>query len=128
MVADRARRAAEDADDPIRLAAAHWDFGHCLLSQEGGAGEAAEVAESAVQQLQDVPDSDEKAAMQGALELVCVVADAQSRRWWHARQRLEERAAPLALRASEANIQWTVFGPTNIHLPRQHRDAGGGER
>ncbi|MET9077023.1 helix-turn-helix transcriptional regulator [Streptomyces sp. NPDC004232] len=116
MVADRARRAAEDADDPIRLAAAHWNFGHCLLSQEGGAGEAAEIAEAAVQQLQDVPDSDEKAAMQGALELVCVVADAQSRRWWHARQRLEEQATPLAQRAGEANIQWTVFGPTNIHL------------
>ncbi|MGW1288638.1 helix-turn-helix domain-containing protein [Streptomyces sp. NPDC001118] len=116
MVADRARRAAEDADDPIRLAAAHWNFGHCLLSQKGGAGEAGEIAEAAVQQLQDVPDSDEKAAMQGALELVCVVADAQSRRWWHARQRLEERAAPLAQRAGEANIQWTVFGPTNIHL------------
>ncbi|KOV62866.1 helix-turn-helix domain-containing protein [Streptomyces sp. MMG1121] len=116
MVADRARRAAEDADDPIRLAAAHWNFGHCLLSQEGGADEAGEIAEAAVQQLQDVPDSDEKAAMQGALELVCVVADAQSRRWWHARQRLEEQAAPLAQRAGEANIQWTVFGPTNIHL------------
>ncbi|MFF4690485.1 helix-turn-helix domain-containing protein [Streptomyces sp. NPDC001307] len=116
MVADRARRAAEEADDPIRLAAAHWNFGHCLLSQEGGAHEAGAIAEAAVEQLQGVPDCDEKAAMQGALELVRVVADAQNRRWWGARRRLVERAAPLAKRAGDANIQWTVFGPTNIHL------------
>lgn len=44
MVADRQLRAAEDADDPIRLPAARWILGHCLLSQEGGAEEAGEVA------------------------------------------------------------------------------------
>ncbi|MFF4748863.1 helix-turn-helix domain-containing protein [Streptomyces sp. NPDC002514] len=116
MVADRARRAAEEADDPIRLAAAHWNLGHCLLSQEGGAEEAGEIAGRAVEQLQDVPDSDEKAAMRGALELVQVVADAQKKEWWRARDRLEQRAAPLAERAGETNVQWTVFGPANIHL------------
>lgn len=116
MVADRARRAADDADDPIRLAAAHWNLGHCLLSRQGGAEEAAEVARLAEEQLRDVPDSDEKAAMQGALELVQIVADAQRREWWRARERLVERATPLGKRVGDANIQWTVFGPTNIHL------------
>ncbi|MGW4518899.1 helix-turn-helix domain-containing protein [Streptomyces sp. NPDC004393] len=116
MVADRARRAAEDADDPIRLAAAHWNLGHCLLSQVGGSGEASEIARVAIEQLREVPDSDEKAAMQGALELVRVVADAQAQQWWRARERLLRRAAPIAKRTGEANVQWTVFGPTNIRL------------
>ncbi|MEV8400162.1 hypothetical protein [Streptomyces niveus] len=51
MVADRARRAAEDADDPIRIAAAHWNLGHCLLSQDGGAQEAHDVAGVAIGEL-----------------------------------------------------------------------------
>jgi transcriptional regulator with XRE-family HTH domain len=116
MVADRARRAAEDADDPIRMAAAHWNLGHCLLSQEGGAEEAGEVARLATEQLREVPGSNERAAMQGALELVQVVADAQRKNWWAARKRLVEQAAPIGERVGDANIQWTVFGPTNIHL------------
>ncbi|MER6121752.1 helix-turn-helix transcriptional regulator [Streptomyces sp. NPDC001795] len=116
MVADRARRAADDADDPIRLAAAHWNLGHCLLSQKGAAEEAGEVAHLATEQLRDVPDSDEKTAMQGALELVQVVADAQRRKWWRARERLVKQATPLGKRVGDSNIQWTVFGPTNIHL------------
>ncbi|MFI6701635.1 helix-turn-helix domain-containing protein [Streptomyces sp. NPDC050509] len=116
MAADRARRAAEEADDPIRLAAAHWNLGHCLLSQDGGAQEAEEVARIAVDALQAVPDSADKAAMQGALELVRVVAEAQSKKWWDARERLLQEATPLGERAGDSNTMWTVFGPTNIHL------------
>jgi hypothetical protein len=33
MVADRGLRATEDADDPLRIAAAQWNLGHVLLSQ-----------------------------------------------------------------------------------------------
>ncbi|MEJ8654691.1 helix-turn-helix transcriptional regulator [Streptomyces sp. MS1.AVA.3] len=116
MVADRARRAAEDADDPIRLAAAEWNLGHCLLSRDGGAEEARDVAGFAVEQLQVLPPSAEKSAMQGALELVRVVADAQRRKWWDARERISQHAVSLGAAVGEANIQWTVFGPTNVHL------------
>ncbi|MFC8830130.1 helix-turn-helix domain-containing protein [Streptomyces sp. NPDC057137] len=116
MVADRARRAAEDADDPIRIAAAHWNLGHCLLSQDSGAQEAHEVAGIAIEQLRSVPESTEKAAVQGALELVCVVAEAQRKKWWDARQRLSKKAAPLGKKAGDSNVMWTVFGPTNIGL------------
>lgn len=116
MVADRARRAAEDADDPIRLAAAYWNLGHCLLSQDGGAQEASEVGRQAAEQLRDLPDSSEKLAMQGALELVQVVAAAQRKDWWEARKRLVEQATPLGERVGESNTRWTVFGPTNVHL------------
>ncbi|WP_037895431.1 helix-turn-helix domain-containing protein [Streptomyces sp. Tu 6176] len=116
MVADRARRAAEDADDPIRLAAAHWNLGHCLLSQPGGAQEADDAARIAIDELRAVPDGADKAAMHGALELVRVVAEAQTKKWWDARARLLKKATPLGKKAGESNIMWTVFGPTNIHL------------
>ncbi|MFW6724342.1 helix-turn-helix domain-containing protein [Streptomyces sp. MAR4 CNY-716] len=116
MVADRAIRAAEDADDPIRIAAAQWNLGHVLLSQPGAADEAQEVALHAAEELRQAPAIDEAAAMRGALELVAVVADAMQRRWWDARRRLEDKAAPLADRAGEGNPMWTVFGPTNVGL------------
>ncbi|MGW3498167.1 helix-turn-helix domain-containing protein [Streptomyces sp. NPDC001020] len=116
MVADRARRAAEEADDPIRLAAAHWNIGHCLLSQDDGAQEAAEVARTAIDELGTVPASTDTAAMQGALELVRVVAEAQNKKWWEARERLLQKATPLGKRAGDSNVMWTVFGPVNIHL------------
>lgn len=119
MVADRAIRAAEDADDPLRTAAAHWNLGHVLLSHGESAAveEAKKVAVQAIEQLGRAQATEEAKAVEGALELVAVVSDARRRRWWDARQRLEQRAAPLARRVGEgSNVQWTVFGPTNVHL------------
>lgn len=116
MVADRARRAAEDADDPIRIAAANWNLGHCLLSQEGGAQEAEDIAQLAIRELESLPDSTQNAAMRGALELVSVVSQAQRRKWFDAREHLAQKAAPLGKRAGESNTMWTVFGPVNIDL------------
>ncbi|MFC8349790.1 helix-turn-helix domain-containing protein [Streptomyces sp. NPDC057280] len=118
MVADRAMRAAEDADDPVRIAAAAWNFGHVLLSHDepGAVEEAKGIALLAAEQLRRAPKSSEACAMEGALELVAVVADARLRNWWEARRRLEERAASLARRVGEGNAHWTVFGPTNVSL------------
>lgn len=119
MVADRAIRAAEDADDPVRIAAAQWNLGHVLLShsEPGAVEEAKDVALYAVDELRKTPATAEAKAVEGALELVAVVSDARRRRWWDARQRLEQRAAPLAGRVGEGgNVQWTVFGPTNVHM------------
>lgn len=116
MAADRAIRAAEDADDPVRIAAAQWNLGHVLLSQEGSADEAAEVADTAVAQLNRVTATPEVTALKGALELVSVVADAHRHRWWDARARLEKQVIPLSRKAGEGNAMWTVFGPTNVYL------------
>ncbi|MGW1364732.1 helix-turn-helix domain-containing protein [Streptomyces chartreusis] len=118
MVADRAMRAAEDADDPVRIAAAAWNLGHVLLShnEAGSIEEAGEVARLAVEQLRRSPRTPESRAVEGALELVAVVSDARRRRWWVARQRLEQRAIPLARSVGESNVAWTVFGPTNVRL------------
>jgi transcriptional regulator with XRE-family HTH domain len=118
MVADRAIRAAEDADDPVRIAAAQWNLGHVLLShsEPGAVEEAKEVALRAVDQLRRAPATSETKAVAGALELVAVVSDARLRRWWQARRRLEQCAAPLGELVGEGNVQWTVFGPTNVAM------------
>ncbi|MEV0888543.1 helix-turn-helix domain-containing protein [Streptomyces microflavus] len=116
MVADRALRAAEDADDPLRIAAARWNLGHVLLSQPGSEQDAADVAMDASRDLATAVDSPEAAAVRGALELVAVVADAHARRPWAARDRLATGAVPLARQSGESNTLWTVFGPTNVEL------------
>ncbi|WP_369265239.1 helix-turn-helix domain-containing protein [Streptomyces sp. R35] len=118
MVADRAMRAAEDADDPVRIATASWNLGHVLLShsEPSAVEEAKAVALLAVEQLRRAPATAESRAVEGALELVAVVSDARRRNWWEARRRLEQRAVPLAQMAGEGNAHWTVFGPTNVAL------------
>lgn len=116
MVADRALRAAEDADDPLRIATAQWNLGHVLLSTAGDEHAAADVALRAADDLQRCLTTPEAVAVRGALELVAVVAQARTRQAWAARDRLDERVRPLAGQAGEGNIQWTVFGPTNTEL------------
>ncbi|MFJ9589684.1 helix-turn-helix domain-containing protein [Streptomyces acidicola] len=119
MVADRAIRAAEDADDPVRIAVGTWNVGHVLLSHAdpGAVEEAKDIALQAADKLRrEAPASVDAAAVQGALELVAVVSDARRRRWTDARHRLTERAAPLAEQVGEGNVAWTVFGPTNVAL------------
>lgn len=115
MAADRALRSAEEADDPIRSAAAQWNLGHVLLA-EGEHEGAKETAVQGIEALQDLPEDRDAQAMAGALELVAVVADARRKKWWHARERLSGNASQRAERAGEGNIMWTVFGPTNVEL------------
>ncbi|MER6610793.1 helix-turn-helix transcriptional regulator [Streptomyces sp. NPDC000927] len=116
MAADRARRAAEDADDPLRIAAAAWNLGHALLSRAGDEQAAADVALVAAEELHRELTTPDAVAVRGALELVAVVADARTHRAWAARDRLNQRVVPLAGRTGEGNTQWTVFGPTNTEL------------
>ncbi|WP_399926273.1 helix-turn-helix domain-containing protein [Streptomyces kanamyceticus] len=117
IAADRAMRAAEDADDPLRMATAQWNLGHVLLA----AGHPAEAEELTLRAAEDVavarmPEA-KRTAMSGALQLVAVVGAARRRRWWEARDRLVRHAAPAARAVpDDSNIGWTVFGPTNIAL------------
>ncbi|MFE6526863.1 helix-turn-helix domain-containing protein [Streptomyces sp. NPDC057794] len=117
LAADRATRAAEDADDPLRIAAAQWNLGHVLLAA-GRPGEAEELALRAAEQVATarVPEVD-RTAMAGALQLVAVVGSARRRRWWEARHRLREHAVTAArMVPDDSNVSWTVFGPTNVAL------------
>ncbi|MYU22861.1 helix-turn-helix transcriptional regulator [Streptomyces sp. SID8352] len=117
LAADRAMRAAEDADDPLRIAAAQWNLGHVLLAA-GQPAEAEELALHAAEQVAAAPlPAVEQAAMGGALQLVAVVAAARRRRWWEARDRLVTHAAPAARQVPDtSNVGRTVFGPTNVAL------------
>ncbi|MFI1183945.1 helix-turn-helix domain-containing protein [Streptomyces sp. NPDC020799] len=115
LVADRALRAAEEADDPLRIAAAHWNLGHVLLAAGDHEG-AEQVAIQAVENLLAAPASRVTSALVGALELVAATAVARRRDWWAARRRLESKALPRAREAGEGNVAWTVFGPTNVEL------------
>lgn len=117
LAADRAMRAAEDADDPLRIAAAQWNLGHVLLA----AGQPAEAEEFALRAAEQVAAARlpevERTAMAGALQLVAVVGAARRRRWWEARDRLTKYAAPAARAVPDSsNVGWTVFGPTNLAL------------
>lgn len=116
MVADRALRSAEDADDPLRIATATWNLGHVMLSRPGDEQDAVDVVLRAAEDLQRSLTTSAAVAMRGALELVAVVAEARTHRAWAARDRLNHRVLPLADQAGEGNVQWTVFGPTNTEL------------
>ncbi|MBU3863628.1 helix-turn-helix domain-containing protein [Streptomyces sp. 4503] len=116
MAADRAVRAAEEADDPLRMAAAQWNLGHVLLAAQELDG-AEQVALRAVEELRRSPIAEpDRVAMSGALQLVAVVAEARRRDWSAARDRLRNHARPAARSVGEGNIMWTVFGPTNVAL------------
>lgn len=127
LAADRGIAAAHESDDPLRLAAAHWNLGHILLAQ----GEA-EAAEEAVIHAAEAlkPRLDEGAdqvAMYGALWLVAVVASVRQGDAWTARDRLREHALPAAKAAGEGNVMWTVFGPTNVDLHAMSVEMEAGE-
>jgi transcriptional regulator with XRE-family HTH domain len=117
LVADRGVLAAEAADDPVRMAAAKWNLGHILLAQ-GQPDGAEDVAIRAVEDLErDTADGDLGAkAIAGALWLVAVVAAVRNNDPWTARDRLREKAWPAARVTGDANVMWTVFGPTSVQL------------
>ncbi|KOG53132.1 transcriptional regulator [Streptomyces griseoflavus] len=127
MAADRAVRAAEDADDPLRVAAAQWNLGHVLLATDEHDG-AEHVAMHGIAALHaEVPDGEERAAMTGALHLVSTVAASRRRDWDTARDRIRKKAAPAAAVTGEGNFLWTVFGPTNVELHRVTVEMEAGE-
>lgn len=117
LAADRGVLAAEAADDPVRLAAAKWNLGHILIAQ-GEADGAEDVVMTALDDLRrDTADDDVDAVgMTGALWLVSAVAAVRNADPWTARERLRDKALPAARVTGDANVLWTVFGPTNVKL------------
>jgi transcriptional regulator with XRE-family HTH domain len=126
LVADRGLRASEDADDPLRIAAATWNIGQVLLATNEP-----DVAEEIVIRAADTLAPDlardlDAVALSGALWLVAVIASARNGDSWTARDRLREHARPAAERTGEGNVFWTVFGPTNaaLHAVSVEMEAG----
>ena len=116
LAADRGVRAAQAAEDPIRLAGAHWNMAQVLLA--GDEVEAAEdVAMGALEKLRSPVEQDrlDAMALSGSLLLIAAVAAARRRDEWTARDRLQQ-AVPLAERTGERNTCWTAFGPINVAM------------
>ncbi|WP_083255106.1 helix-turn-helix domain-containing protein [Amycolatopsis orientalis] len=127
LAADRAIRAAEHADDPVRQAGARWNLAQVLLA-DGRAEEAETVAMQAVDDLQDLvrrsqPDA---IALSGALLLIAAVAAVRAGQVWTGRDRLRQ-AAPLAEQEGERNTCWTAFGPTNVAMYAVSLEVESGE-
>jgi hypothetical protein len=116
LAADRATRSAEAADDPLRLAAAHWNMAQVLLAN--GLSEAAEaVAVKAAERLQPFMHDGavRVTALYGSLILLGAIAAARNGDAWKARDRVRQ-VAPLAAHTGECNAYWTAFGPTNVAM------------
>ncbi|PWW64116.1 helix-turn-helix domain-containing protein [Actinokineospora spheciospongiae] len=116
LAADRAIRAGEAADDPLRLAVSRWNLAQVLLADEEP--ESAEtVALHGAQELEAATADDDldAVALRGSLLLVAAIAAARRGDRWvaHDRVRLVE---PLARRTGERNTLWTAFGPTNVKM------------
>jgi transcriptional regulator with XRE-family HTH domain len=116
LAADRAVRAAEAANDALRLGIAQWNLAQVLLAddQPEGAEMVAMRAADALRPLLAAGQTDTTAAY-GALLLIGAVAVARQRDPWTAYNRLRE-AVLLAARTGECNTLWTVFGPTNVAM------------
>jgi len=116
LVADRGLRAAEDADDPLRIAAARWNLGQVLLNT-GEPEVAEEITIKAAEEVEPGSDADhDRAALYGALWLVAAIAAARNGDGWAARERLRQHAKPAAILTGEGNVLWSVFGPVNVGL------------
>jgi transcriptional regulator with XRE-family HTH domain len=128
LVADRAVRAAEAADDPLRMAAAKWNLGHVLLANNQPEG-AADVTVSAAEDVESrlASGDPQLIAVYGALHLVAAVAAVRNGDVWGARDRIRRKARPAADRTGEGNVCWTVFGPTNVGLHEVSVEMEAGE-
>lgn len=96
LVADRAIRAADAADDPHRLAVAQWNLAHVLLADhetEGAEAVAMRAAETLAPFVQ-AGDAD-ATALCGALTLLGALASVRQGEVWRARERVRA-VVPLA--------------------------------
>jgi transcriptional regulator with XRE-family HTH domain len=127
LAADRANRAAEDADDLLRTARAAWDVSYGLLRDCEYEG-AEQIALQAIAELEPKTSEGqpELVAMYGQLHLHAALLAVRQADPWTARQLIREKALPAAKTTGEGNVMWTAFGPTNcaIHLVAIEMEAG----
>jgi transcriptional regulator with XRE-family HTH domain len=123
IAADRGRAAAENAEDPLRIAAARWNQAHAALAT-GHPAVAEAIAMDAACDLRG-GSGPAPAAVHGALLLVASVAAARRGDVWTARDRVRA-IGPVATKTGEINTLWTAFGPTSVamHAAAIELDAG----
>ncbi len=114
VIADRARSAAQDADDPVSLGGAAWSYANGLR-ETGYSTEAIQTVTEAAEALRPQLDSgsDDLRGMYGALNLHAAVTFAREGRDGDAWRHWDE-ANTVARRLPGGYAQaWTVFGQGN---------------
>ncbi|MGH3913190.1 MAG: helix-turn-helix domain-containing protein [Pseudonocardiaceae bacterium] len=118
VVSDRAMRYAEEAEDPLLIAAATWSLAKAMQADDMTAG-SLEVALKGCETLEPLlPDgTPEHFSLYGGLLLAAAVASLRIGDPWRARELLREPAHQAALRVGDGhNYHQTVFGPTNVAI------------
>lgn len=140
LAADRAMRYAEEADDPLLIAAATWNLGQSLLVDDRPAG-ALDLAMAGAEKLEPLlPDgSPEHFSLYGGLQLVATLGALRTNDPWRARDILRGPAHQASLRVDEkryyhntfssgpTNIDTLFFGPTNVGIHRVRVEYETGE-
>ncbi|MBV9141227.1 MAG: helix-turn-helix transcriptional regulator [Pseudonocardiales bacterium] len=128
LVADRSMRYAEETEDPLLIAAATWNIGHSMLSDDmpGAALDIAMKSSEALEPL--LPEgTPEVFSLYGGMQLVATLAALRIGDPWRARELLRGPARHAADRVGDGhNYHGTVFGPTNvgIHAVRVEYESG----
>ena len=129
LLADRAMRYAEEAEDPLVRAAANWDMGHALMI--GDLPESAiDVTMRAVETVEPLlPEgAPEVFSVYGGLLLCAALAYVRSGDPWSARRLLRGPARAAAKRVGDGkNHYGMVFGPANVAIHAAAFEAETGE-
>jgi transcriptional regulator with XRE-family HTH domain/DNA-directed RNA polymerase subunit K/omega len=130
VAAERAVQAAEQADDPLRLAGAMWNLAQAMGNQ-GGGELALDIATQAIEDLEpererEGPGQSTALAVTGALHQTAAVAEGRLGDHWAALSRIRTEVFPLAERVGEHEAFWLVFGPANarLHMLAIQMEAG----
>ncbi|MCW2876164.1 MAG: hypothetical protein JWQ95_264 [Sphaerisporangium sp.] len=118
LAADRAMRYAEETEDPLMVAWAHWNLGQSMLSDDMH-----EVAYDVARQGMEVfepalADGDDRhLSVYGALQLMAAISLARAGEDQEARDLLRGPALSIARRVDEqGNHFGLAFGPTNVAI------------
>lgn len=120
-VSDRAMRYAEEAEDPLLVAAATWSMGHALLTDDMPGG-ALDLAMRSAEKLEPLlPDGTEEVfCLYGGLQLVATLGAMRTGDPWRARELLRgptEEAARHVNEMRQTN-NTIFFGPVNVGIHR----------
>ena len=113
--AERARVAAESAEDAFGLAAAAYQRA-CALLRTGNGERAEQLAVSAANDLRS--QDPQSVTWRGALTLISAVIAARRNDSAVAGERLEHADELAQWLGADGNIGWTAFGPTNVLIHR----------
>jgi transcriptional regulator with XRE-family HTH domain len=118
LVSDRIMRYAEESEDPLLIAAATWNLGQALLSDDMPEG-AFDLAMSAAEQMVTrLPDGDpEVFSVYGGLIQLAAIAATRNGDPWRARELLRGDVRQAATRLGDnQNFHHLVFGPSNLAM------------